>query len=126
MLIHVRAELAQRLVEVVHLRENADHHHNPKDISRRMAELVVPAQGQFDRDSEALDGHDGYTAHAGADAEIDHGVLLAVDRRDLVDHDNRECRDKGAIYQKTCLRETVSMSPLTPNLSLLNVGVYSV
>jgi len=55
-----------------------------------MRELVVPGKGELQRDAERLDGHDGHRADQGAYSEVDEGVLLAVDRGDLVDHHHGE------------------------------------
>ena len=51
-----------------------------------MRELVVACERKLDRDAEALDRHDGDAADSAADAEVDHGVLLAVAGCDTVDH----------------------------------------
>lgn len=55
---HIGRELAEGLVEVVHLRQNADSGDNHKDIGRRMAELVVARKGQLQRNAKGLDSHD--------------------------------------------------------------------
>lgn len=57
--IHDRSrELAQRFVEIIHLRHDTDGCDNHEDIGRREFELVVARQGEFDGDAECFDGHD--------------------------------------------------------------------
>lgn len=101
--VHIGAELAQRLIEVVHLREDADHDGDAEDVRAGRRELVVAAEGELHGDTEALDGHDGDAADGTADAEVDHGVLLAVLGGDSVDHDHRKGRHYYAVEQKACV-----------------------
>lgn len=98
--VHVGGELAERLVEVVHLRQDADGRDNHKHIGRRVGELVVPAKRQLEGDAKGLDGHDRDGADGRADAQVDERVLLAVPRRHLVDHDAREHADDEGIQQE--------------------------
>jgi len=37
-----------------HLNENTSHHHNPKDISTDMCQLIVPRKSQFEGNTESL------------------------------------------------------------------------
>lgn len=62
-----------------------------------MRELVVPAEGQLQRDAECLYRHDGHGSDQGADPEVDQRVLLAVNRRDLVYHHDGEDADGGYV-----------------------------
>lgn len=95
--VHVRTKLTQRLVKVVHLGQDADHDDNGEDPGGRIGELVVAAEGEFEGDAEALDGHDGDAADGAADGDVDHRVLLAVLGGDAVDHYQGEDDDDGAV-----------------------------
>lgn len=98
--VHVGGELAERLVEVVHLRQDADGRDNHKHVGRRVGKLVVPGKRQLEGDAKGLDGHDRDGADGRADAQVDERVLLAVSRRHLVDHDTREHADDEGIQQE--------------------------
>lgn len=100
---HISTKLTQRLIEVIHLREDTDNHHNSEDVGGGVAELVAPAEGEFESDAEALDGHDGDAAHRAADGDVDHGVEFAVARGDAVDHDDGEDGDDGAVGEEACV-----------------------
>lgn len=99
--IHICGKLAERLVKVVHLGEDAHARNDHEHVCRGMRELIVPSKGQLQGDTESLDGHDRYGSHEGADAQVNEWVLLSVDGRDLVDHENGESRDRDGIYQET-------------------------
>lgn len=116
--LHVGVELAQCLVEVVHLREDADYNNDSKDICRRMRELVVAAQRKLERNSKALDCHDGDGADGRADADIDHRVLLAIHGRNLVNHDQCEYRHDRNICQEACEQGDVSSDILHSRTSI--------
>lgn len=66
-----------------------------------MRELVVAAEGELERDTEALDRHDGDGADGAADAEVDERVLASVSRRDAVDHDGCEDADEEDVEEET-------------------------
>ena len=83
MYIHVRVELAEGFVEVVHLSQNAAYNHNDKNVGRRMAELVVACKCHFQGCSKCLDCHDGHGAGGRADGEINERVFAAVFWGDL-------------------------------------------
>ena len=112
--VHISTILAQRLVEVIHLRENADYDNNGEDVGRGVRELVVAADCQLERNPEAFDGHDGDAADGAADGDVDHGVFLAVLGGDLVNHDHREECDHEAVKQKAY---TLSTSVLASQAS---------
>ena len=101
---HVRTKLAQRLIEVVHLCQDADYHDNAENVGGGGGELVVAAESHLNGDAEALDGHDGDGADSAADAEVNHWILLTVQRRDAVDHDEGEERHNDAVEEEACLR----------------------
>lgn len=82
----IRGEAGKSLVEVVHLRHNADNRQEHEDVSRRVRELVVTPKCQLHGDPEGLDRHDGHRANGRADGEIYECVLLAVFWSDLVYH----------------------------------------
>ena len=98
---HVGWELAQGLVKVVHLRQNAHSGDDDKDICRGVGELVVASKSELEGNAESLDGHDGDGADKRADAEVDQRVLLAVDGGDLVDGDDRVHGDGEGVKQET-------------------------
>lgn len=98
--VHVGRELAQRLVKVVHLSQDADHRDNDEDVGRGIAKLVMARKRQLQRNAECLDGHDRDRPDSRADAQVDERVLLAVDRADLVNHDARKYADSERIDQK--------------------------
>jgi hypothetical protein len=93
--------LAQSLVEVVHLREDATHDHNDEDIGRRVGELVVTCKGHLERQTKGLDEHDRHRAGCRADGEVDQRVLATVLGRNLVDHEDGEDGDEEAVEEET-------------------------
>lgn len=99
--VHVRRELAECLVEVVHLCQNAHRRNDHEDIGRSMRELVVAGKCQLQSNAECFDSHDRDRAYERADTEVYEWVVLAVDRSDFVDHEDRKCRDRYRIYQET-------------------------
>lgn len=98
--IHVRSELRQSFVEVVHLCQDADCHYDHEHVRRRVCELVVPAKCELDGNTERFDRHDGHTAHSTADADIHQRILFAVFGRNPVYHEYGECGDEGAIEEE--------------------------
>lgn len=98
--LHVGRELAQSLVKVVHLGKDTNHSNNHEDISRRVAELVVPRKGQLESNAKRLDGHDRDGSNSRANAQVDKRILLAVDRPNLVDHNRRENADEQRVEQE--------------------------
>lgn len=119
--VHIGAVGRQRLVEVIHLRENADYDHNRKDVCGRVGELIVAAEGELERNAKAFDRHDRYGSYCRADADVHHGVLLPVYGRNLVYHDQREYQHDRAVRQETCERTWVvstSISWTRPYIAL--------
>lgn len=98
--VHVCRKLAQGLVEVIHLGEDAADYQDDEDIGRRVGELVVSSKRHLERNAKGLDEHDGNGARRGADGEIDEGVLAAVLGRDLVDHEDAEDDAEGAVEEE--------------------------
>lgn len=98
--LHVGWELAQRLVEVVHLRQNAHSRNNHEYVGRSVSELIVAGECQLQSNAECLDGHDRDGPHEGADAEVNKWVVFAIDRSDFVNHEDGECRNRDRIYQE--------------------------
>lgn len=84
---HIRTELTQSLVKVVHLGHDRSNCDNQEDIGTWVGELVASAECKLEGDTQALDGADRDGSDGTADAEVDHRVLLAVLGRDPVDHD---------------------------------------
>lgn len=111
--IHVRRKLAQSLVEVIHLRENAAHDHDDEDIGRGMCELVVSRECHLQRDAEGFDEHDRDRASCGADGEVDEWVLAAMFRGDLVDHEDGEDGNEEAVDEETCNQSAVCQDRLS-------------
>lgn len=52
--LHICRELTQSFIEIVHLCEDTHDDDDDKDIGRRMGELIVSTEGQFQRDAEGL------------------------------------------------------------------------
>lgn len=109
---HRGGELVQGLVEVVHLRQDAESRDYHKHIGRRMRELVISAQRKFHRDTEGLDRHDGHRADGGADRDVDEGVSFAVCGRNSVDHNGREDGHCETVDQES-YRSRMSASSIT-------------
>ena len=97
---HVGAELVERLVEVVHLHEDADDRHEGKAVGARMRELVVAIHRELERHAEALDAHHGHAADEGADGEIDERRTLAVRRHQTPDGVDGVGEDEEAVRQE--------------------------
>ena len=102
--IHVRRKLAQSLVEVIHLRENAANDQDYEDVCRRVCKLVVSSKCHLQGNTEGLDKHDGDGAGGGADGEVDQGVLAAVLGSDLVDHKDGENGNEKAVDKEAWRR----------------------
>ena len=100
--VHVGGELAQRFVEVVHLGQDTHHNHNGEDVCGWMSKLVFAAKREFQSNAEAFDSHDGDGADGRANADVNHGIFLPINRGDLIDHDHCEKRDDGDIDQEGC------------------------
>lgn len=98
--VHIRWELAQRLVKVVHLGQYADHGNNHEHVGGGVAELVVARKGQLQGNAERLNSHDRDRADGRADAQVDERVPLAVHGTDTVDHDARKNADSECVEQK--------------------------
>lgn len=101
--LQVCRELRQRLVEVVHLREDTHDHDDREDVGGRVRELVVAGEGELQRDAEGLDRHDRHGADGAADGEVDERVPAPVFRRDFVNHDGREDGDYSAVEEEARL-----------------------
>lgn len=56
--LHVGGELAKSLVEIVHLRQNADDYYDDENIGRRMRELVLSIKRHLQGDTKGFDRHD--------------------------------------------------------------------
>lgn len=99
--LHVAGEASKCLVKVIHLGDNAETSQNHKDISRRVAELVVACKGKLEGDAESLGRHDGNGADSRADGEIDERILLAVVWGNSVDHEDSKRDDGDGIEEET-------------------------
>lgn len=98
--LHVRGELAESLVEVVHLRQDAHRRDDDEHVGRRVGELVVSGKGELQGNAQGLDGHDRDGAGQGADAQIDQRVLLSIHGRNLVDGNDRVNGHGQGVEQK--------------------------
>lgn len=92
--------MTQRLVEVVHLCENAAHNHDDEHISRRMRKLVVTRKRHLERQSKRLDEHDRHGARRRADGEVNERVFATILGRNLVDHEDGKDRDEEAVEEE--------------------------
>lgn len=88
--LHRSRELVQCLVEIVHLRQNAEPGDDGKNVGRGLSELVVAPQCELQGNTESLDRHDRDGANSRADRNVNERVLLSVQRSYPVDHDGRE------------------------------------
>ena len=98
--VHVGGELAESLVEVVHLGQNAADDHDDEDVGRRVRKLVLSSERHLERDSKGLDEHDGHGSGGGADGEVDKRVLAPVLGGDLVDHEDGEDGNECAVEEE--------------------------
>lgn len=76
--VHIRAELAECFVKIVHLRQDADRDHDHEDVSAGVDKLVLASEGEFYGNAEGFDGHYADGADGRADGEVDERVLFAV------------------------------------------------
>lgn len=95
--LHVSGERSQRLVEVVHLRQDTDCGQNQEDISRRVAKLVIASKSELESNSKGLDRHDGNGADCRTNGKVDKRIFLAVHRRNSVDHYDGKCNDGNGV-----------------------------
>lgn len=105
--------MGECLVEVVHLRQDADRGQDHEDVGRRVRELVVAGKGELQRDAKGLDRHDGDGADGGADGQVDERALLAVRRGHLVDHDDGEDCNEEHVEEEACERNMSAHCTLT-------------
>lgn len=110
MSVHIGVELTQGLVEVVHLRQDADNRDENKDVGAGMSELVVASKSQLDGNANTLDGHDGDGSDGAADGNIDERVLASITRAYAIDHDGREDNDQQHIEEEACFTSVASSS----------------
>lgn len=106
--VHIRRELAESLVEVVHLHQDADSGDNHEHVGRRVRELVVSAKGELQGNAERLNSHDGDGADKRADSKVDERVLLAVDRCNLIYHDDCKYTNGTGVEKESWYRKKVS------------------
>lgn len=52
--------------------------------------------------AESLDGHDGDGADSRANRKVDESVLLAMNRGDLVNHENGKSDNSDSVEEKAC------------------------
>lgn len=98
--VHVRGKGVERLVEVVHLYDDAARDEEAEDVCRGTSELVVPRQGKLDRDTEALDRHDRDGTDKRADGEVHERERASVSRDDEVYHAQREDGHNKTVEQE--------------------------
>lgn len=107
--LHVGREGVEGFVEVVHLHEDTEHNDDAEYVSAWVGELVFTAEGEFDCDTEAFDGHDGDGADERADGDVDDGIGATVTGDDTVYHDEGEYKDCETVHQETCDCEDVEL-----------------
>lgn len=100
-------KLVEGLVEIVHLREDADDDDDGKDVGARVCQLIVAGKGELEGDAEALDAHDGDGSDSATDRDVDERIPLAVSRGDLVDHGDREYGDGETVDEEAGLQGVV-------------------
>ena len=93
--------MAQGLVEVVHLREDAAYDHDDEDVGRGVGELVVARECHLERNAECLDEHDGDGAGCRTNGEVNERVLATVFGRNLVYHEDAEDDTESAVEEET-------------------------
>ncbi|EJT45341.1 hypothetical protein A1Q1_06104 [Trichosporon asahii var. asahii CBS 2479] len=96
----VGRERVERLVEVVHLDQDARHDDDAENVRADVRELVVARDRELERDTKALDGHDGHGTDERADREVHHGILSSIARHDAENHKRREHGDKAEVQQE--------------------------
>lgn len=98
--VHICGELAESFVEIIHLREDAANCDDYKNVCGGVGKLVVSRESHLKRNTESLDGHNGYRTGGRANGEVDERVLSAVLGRNVVDHEDRKGGHKNAVYEK--------------------------
>ena len=93
--------MAQGLVEVVHLRENAADDQDYEDVCRRVCKLVVSSKCHLQGNTEGLDKHDGDGAGCRTNGEVNERVLATVFGRNLVYHEDAEDDTESAVEEET-------------------------
>jgi len=98
--VHVRRECIESLIEVVHLNQYTTGGHNTEHIGARVGELVVPSEGEFDRNAEAFDRHDRNGANHGADGDVNDGICTSIPGNDGENHERAEYSNREAVQHK--------------------------
>lgn len=101
--VHVCTELAQGLVEIIHLCHDGDHSDDHKGICARVDQLILAAECEFESNTEPLDRTNGDASDSTADAEVDQRVLLAVFGGHIVDHEDGKGDHDRAVEQEARL-----------------------
>lgn len=100
--VHVRGELAECLVEIVHLGQNTHNHNDRKSVCAGMCELVLARKCELQSNTESLDRHDRERANRRTDRKVDQRVLASILGRDLINHEDGEAHDQYAVEHETC------------------------
>jgi hypothetical protein len=98
--LHRCGKLAQSLVEIVHLRQDADCGQDDEHVSRWVCKLVLSSHSQFHRNSESLDRHNRNSADSRANRQVNKGVLLPVLGCNSIYHNDCKNHHCGAEQQK--------------------------
>jgi hypothetical protein len=101
---HIHGEHVEGLVVVVELDEDAADGDEAEDVGARIDELVFARKGEFDRDTKALDEHDGDGADDGGDGDVHDGVRAAVFGDNHVREYHGEDAHGEAVQEKPCAR----------------------
>lgn len=99
--VHLCGKNRQSFIEIVHLDEDAYCCQDHEDIGRRMRELIAARKSELQGNAKCLDGHDGHGADSRTYGQIYQGILFAVNRSDLVDHDGSEYDHDNAVQEVT-------------------------
>lgn len=71
---HISGERVQRLIEIIHLYEDANCCYDAKNVCARVRQLVVPAKCQFKGNPKTFDGHHRDRANHGAYRDINQRI----------------------------------------------------
>jgi len=98
--VHIRGERIESLIKVVHLNQYTPSGHNPKHISARVCELIVPSKGEFDCNTETFDRHDRNGANQGTDGDVNDRICAPIPWDDGENHEGTEHNNGEAVQHE--------------------------
>ena len=98
--VHIGRKGVEGLVEIVELDNDAENHHNSKDVGARVRELIFTAKRELDGDAKTFYRHDRHGTRYGTDGDVDHGIFLAMFGYNMVDHDEAEDKRGEAEHEE--------------------------